>query len=94
MATALVRTASWMARLAIVLALLAMLPFSLLAFAAAGPTLSDPDASGRVGSTILCYLALDLLVLLFLPRLHMRRWAWMIAGCLAFGPAAILFLQG
>lgn len=88
MAALIGRAISGLTRFGIVALLVAMLPVSLLVLAASGPTLSDPNASGRVGSIILSYLGLDLLVLICLVKLHSRCWAWLVAGTIALAPIA------
>lgn len=80
------RVAAFTSRVAIVLLLLLMLPLSLLALAAAGPTLSNPAASERVGTLVLAYVAFDIASLFLVGLFHVRRWPWVFAACVAFVP--------
>lgn len=82
------RVASGLSRCIIVLALLAMLPMSVFGLAASGSRLSDPDASTRVATTFLVYIAHDLLALFSLIKLHRRLLAWLFAAAIAAAPTA------
>ena len=78
------------ARSCVVLWLLLMFPAGLITLAAAGPTLSDPMASYRVGTLVLTYLAFDVVSLIVLALFNARRWPWLFATVVAFAPIVAL----
>ena len=88
------RLASALVRFAIVLLLLGMLPVGMVVLAAAGSTLSNPQASSRVGTLIWVYLVADLVVLLALVRLHRRAWVWLVAASVGTMPMTVLLIKG
>jgi len=81
-------------RTAIVLILVGSVPAALMGLAASGATLSNPDASVRVGTIFGLYILTAILRLGMLIFVHSRAWAWLLAATVALLPFVVTLTAG
>jgi hypothetical protein len=74
--------------------LVLLLPFSVVAFAAAGSTLTNPAGGERVATILITHVVATIVLFALLAIKPQLRWPWAIAAGLAIWfPALILFRE-